>query len=105
MKVQDRINNNLQITGVVATKVNNRKILNKDVVKTLKAHFKDKFFNTLIRDNVSLAEAPSHGMDIFEYRKESPGAEDYASLSDEIIKMERVLLKDIDEKEETPERV
>jgi chromosome partitioning protein len=39
----------------------------------------------LVRDNVSLAEAPAARQDIFEYNEKSNGAEDYLELSKEII--------------------
>jgi chromosome partitioning protein len=45
-------------------------------------------FNTLIRDNIALAEAPSFGKTIFEYKPKSYGAEDYLSLCRETIKRE-----------------
>ena len=48
-------------------------------------------FNTLIRDNVSLAEAPAARLDIFEYSPKSNGATDYLQLSKEIL--ERVETK------------
>jgi chromosome partitioning protein len=43
----------------------------------------------LIRDNVALAEAPSHGQDIFAYKSDSNGAEDYLKLCKEILKREK----------------
>jgi len=83
--VKARITQNLNITGVIATRYDKRKILNKEVVEAIKNKFKDKLFNTLIRDNIALAEAPSFGQDIFTYRPNSNGAEDYFNLCKEII--------------------
>jgi chromosome partitioning protein len=40
----------------------------------------------VIRDNVSLAEAPTQGADIFKYSPKSYGAEDYLALCKEILK-------------------
>jgi len=51
-------------------------------------YFPNKTFATLIRDNIALAEAPSFGQDIYEYKPDSKGAEDYTALCDEIIKQE-----------------
>lgn len=84
-KVKFRLNKNLDIGGVIATMYDNRKILNRDVVETIKKFFGEKVFNTLIRDNVALAEAPAQRKDIFEYNPHSTGAEDYLSLSKEIL--------------------
>jgi chromosome partitioning protein len=56
----------LKIGGVFITQYDGRKVLNRDVVETINAHFKSKF-KTKIRDNIALAEAPAQGMDIFRY--------------------------------------
>lgn len=85
-KVKSRLNSTLEITGVIATQYDNRKRLNKEVVEEIRKHFGKKLFNTLIRDNISLAEAPSAGQSIFKYKAKSNGAEDYLSLSKEVIK-------------------
>lgn len=84
-KVKFRLNKNLEIGGVIATMYDSRKILNRDVVDTIKKYFGEKVFNTLIRDNVSLAEAPSQRKDIFHYNPSSIGAQDYKSLCLEIL--------------------
>lgn len=84
-KVKFRLNKKLEIIGVIATMYDSRKILNRDVVETIKKYFGDKVFETMIRDNVALAEAPAQRKDIFEYNKNSAGAEDYLSLSQELL--------------------
>ena len=85
-KIQSRLNKELKIGGVFITQYDSRKVLNRDVVATIEAHFKNKVFKTKVRDNVALAEAPSQGLDIFRYNPKSYGAEDYLSLSKEILK-------------------
>jgi len=89
-KVRFRLNKKLQIGGVIATMYDQRKVLNRDVVETIRKYFGDKVFDTLIRDNVSLAEAPAQRMDIFSYSKRSKGAEDYLSLCGEILQRSEV---------------
>jgi chromosome partitioning protein len=84
-KVRFRLNKRLQIAGVIATMYDSRKILNRDVVETIKKFFGKKVFQTLIRDNVSLAEAPAQRKDIFSYDRKSNGAQDYLALAKEII--------------------
>lgn len=85
--VKNRLNNNnLEITGVIATRFHQRKNLHKEVVENIKGHFGEKVFKTLIRENISLAEAPSGGKTIFEYEPNSHGAEDYRKLCKEIIR-------------------
>jgi chromosome partitioning protein len=84
-KIQRRLNKRLKVGGVFITQYDSRKVLNRDVVATIEAHFKDQVFKTRVRDNIALAEAPSQGLDIFRYSPKSFGAEDYLSLSQEIL--------------------
>lgn len=88
-KIQKRLNKSLRIGGVFITQYDNRKVLNRNVVETIETHFKDRVFKTRIRDNVSLAEAPTAGLDIFSYAPKSYGAEDYLALSREITNLHR----------------
>jgi len=85
-KIKARLNKGLRVGGVLITQYDSRKILNRDVVATIQAHFKETVFKTIIRDNIALAEAPTQGADIFRYSPKSYGAEDYLSLSREILK-------------------
>ena len=85
-KIKKRLNKNLKVGGVFITQYDSRKVLNRDVVGTIQAHFKEEVFKTKIRDNVALAEAPTQGTDIFRYQPKSYGAEDYLSLCREILK-------------------
>lgn len=85
-KVKKRLNKKIEITGVFVTQYDKRKVLHRDVVETILTYFQDKVFNTKIRENIALAEAPSQGLDIFRYSKESNGAEDYGNLVKEILK-------------------
>lgn len=84
-KVRFRLNKKLQIGGVIATMYDARKVLNRDVVETIRKYFGDKVFDTMIRDNVTLAEAPAQRKDIFAYAKSSNGAKDYLNLCKEIM--------------------
>lgn len=96
-KVRFRLNKNLQIGGVLATMYDSRKVLNRDVVETIKKYFGELVFETMIRDNVALAEAPSQRKDIFDYNRGSAGAEDYLELCKEILvrveKFEEITLR------------
>lgn len=85
-KIKKRLNKELKIGGVVVTQYDSRKILNRDVVSTIQTYFKDQVFDTKIRDNIALAEAPAQKLDIFRYHPKSNGAEDYLSLCREILK-------------------
>jgi chromosome partitioning protein len=85
-KIKKRLNKELKIGGVFITQYDSRKVLNRDVVATIQAHFKDEVFSTKIRDNIALAEAPTQGVDIFRYNPKSYGAEDYLALCREVLK-------------------
>jgi len=83
--VKIRLNRGLKITGIIGTRYDKRKRLNREVVDKIQEYFGDKVFKTLIRDNIALAEAPSHNQDIFNYSPRSYGAADYWNLCREII--------------------
>jgi chromosome partitioning protein len=85
-KVQKRLNKGLTLGGVFITQYDARKVLNRDVREGIRTHMGKKVFNTPIRDNIALAEAPAVGKDIFSYNPKSNGAQDYLKLTKEIIK-------------------
>lgn len=82
--VQQRLNPGLKVEGIVCTLFDKRKNLNREVVGHIREHFGAKVFETVIRDNIALAEAPSHHKTIFEYDSKSHGAQDYMELAKEI---------------------
>ena len=79
------LNPDLAILGLVLTFFDARKTLNKDVAAALADEWGDALFSTRIRDNVSLAEAPSNGQDVFSYKRGSYGAKDYAAFAAEFL--------------------
>lgn len=84
--VKKKLNKNLSILGVVLTMFDRRTQLTRQVEDEVENYFKDKVFNTHIPRNVRLAEAPSHGVAILDYDKNSKGAKAYESLAAEVIK-------------------
>lgn len=84
--VKKQLNKKLNVLGAVVTQYDRRKILNRDTADALHDMFAGSLFATRIRSNVSLAEAPTAGLDIFSYNDKSTGAADYQALADEIIK-------------------
>ncbi|MDL2306398.1 ParA family protein, partial [Bacteroides sp. OttesenSCG-928-D19] len=85
--VQERLNPNLKVGGIVITQYDKRKTLNKSVTEIINESFCEKVFKTIIRDNVALAEAPIKGKNIYEYNKNSNGAKDYMALAEEVLKL------------------
>lgn len=91
--VRKRLNKDLAITGIIATRFDARKKLNKGIVDTITERFGKMRFKTVIRENISLAEAPGYGQTIFEYAPKSHGAEDFLAVSKEIIKRRPLTIK------------
>lgn len=83
-KVRKRLNPHLRITGILPTLSRTGTLLAREVQEEIVKHFGPKVFQTRIRNNVRLAEAPSHGKSIFGYAPSSAGAEDYLALADEV---------------------
>jgi chromosome partitioning protein len=75
----------VEVAGLIATRFDGRKVLSRTVVQTLREHFGALLMNTMIRDNIALAESPRFGKDIFSYQPRSFGAEDYLNLSLEVM--------------------
>ena len=83
--VQDRLNPDLEIEGVVFTMYDARTNLSLQVVENVKNNLNQNIYKTIIPRNVRLAEAPSYGMPITRYDKRSTGAESYRRLAEEVI--------------------
>ncbi|MFV0516223.1 MAG: ParA family protein [Aminipila sp.] len=83
-KVKLRLNKDLSFSGIIITQYDGRVNLHKTAEEQILSSF-DNVFKTRIRNNIALAEAQSNQIDIFEHAPKSPGADDYLSLSDEII--------------------
>ena len=83
--IQDRLNNDLEIDGIVFTMYDSRTNLSSDVVENVKSNVHINIYDTVIPRNVRLAEAPSHGMPINLYDTRSTGAESYRMLAAEVM--------------------
>jgi chromosome partitioning protein len=83
--VQTRLNENLDIEGILLTMFDSRLRLSKQVVDEVKAHFQSMVFNTIINRNTRLSEAPSFGQTIIMHDATSTGAVNYLNLAREIL--------------------
>ncbi|MFI3171566.1 MAG: AAA family ATPase [Eubacteriales bacterium] len=83
--VQERLNPELNIEGVVFTMYDARTNLSLQVVENVKDNLEQNIYKTIIPRNIRLAEAPSHGMPINMYDNKSVGAEQYRALAQEVI--------------------
>lgn len=86
-EIKEGLNPKLQILGILGTFYDNTN-KSKECFNTLKKECSEvgvKVFDTFIRQNVKLKEAPDFGKSIFEYCPKCHGAEDYLKLSKEIM--------------------
>lgn len=83
--VQERLNENLEIEGILFTMYDGRNCLSQQVVENVKENLDHHIYDTLVPRNVRLAEAPSHGLPINLYDPRSAGAVAYRRLAKEII--------------------
>ena len=83
--VKERLNENLEMGGVVFTMYDARTNLSLQVVENVKDNLDQTIYKTIIPRNIRLAEAPSHGLPINLYDPRSTGAESYMLLADEVI--------------------
>ncbi len=87
--VQERLNPELKVSGVLACRVDSRTRHAREVVDMLRERSGDLVYQTVIRENVRLAECPSFGQPITQYDSKSAGAADYRALAQEVIRQER----------------
>jgi len=94
--VSRRLNNRLSLRGVVLCMYESGTRLAAEVSRDVEEFFaqhrggegpwrETKVFQTRVRRNIRLAEAPSFGQSIFQYADDSHGAADYQSLAKELL--------------------
>lgn len=97
--VSRRLNNQLRLSGVMLCMYDSNTRLAAEVSTDIDEFFQvskggreffrgAQFFETRIRRNIRLAEAPSFGQSIFQYAGHSNGAADYQSLAEEVMAQE-----------------
>ena len=89
-KIQQALNPELEIIGVLRTMYDSRNALTRDVSAELEQYFGKKLYDTVIPRNVRLAEAPAHGLPIIYFEKSSKGAIAYLNLAAEMLKKSKV---------------
>ena len=83
--VQQGLNTDLVVEGIVFTMYDGRNKLSQQVVETVRENYNGNIYETLIPRNVRLAEAPSHGLPITLYESSSTGADSYRKLAAEVM--------------------
>jgi chromosome partitioning protein len=84
--IQNIHNVDLDIEGLLLTMFDSRLRLSNQVVDEVRKHFSSMVFDTIIRRNTRLGEAPSYGESIIAYDATSKGAINYLNLAQELIK-------------------
>lgn len=83
--VQNRLNVDLKIEGILMTMYDGRLRLCNQVVSEVRRHFDDMVFSSIIHRNTRLSEAPSVGKPVILYDSDSKGAVNYLNLAKEIL--------------------
>lgn len=86
--VRNRLNNNLDIEGILMTMFDKRTRLSKEVVQDVTEHFEELVFKTIIQRNTRISESPSFGMSVLMYDMQCIGSKNYFNLAQEIIQKE-----------------
>jgi chromosome partitioning protein len=84
--IQNIHNSELEIEGLLLTMFDSRLRLSNQVVDEVRKHFSSMVFDTIIRRNTRLGEAPSYGESIIAYDATSKGAVNYLNLAQELLK-------------------
>jgi len=85
-RVKSSFNPGLRIKGILLTMYDGRTNLAQHVVEDARKYFKDMVFKTKIPRNVKLGEAPSYGLPVILYDKQSPGSKSYMAFTRELLK-------------------
>jgi chromosome partitioning protein len=83
--VKRRLNPALRLSAIIPSIADLRTRLTAEVMGEIKTYFSEKVTRTMVRVNVRLAEAPSHGKSILQYDNSSNGAKDYRRLARELL--------------------
>jgi chromosome partitioning protein len=83
--VQQNVNSNLRLTGIVLTMFDSRTKLSEQVVEEVRKYFGSRVYDTVIPRTVRLSEAPGYGKPITIYDPASKGAKCYRALAQEVV--------------------
>ncbi len=89
--VQNRLNIDLEIEGILLTMYDVRLRLSNQVVEEVRTHFHDLVFDTIIQRNTRLSEAPSFGISVIMHDASCKGAINYLNLAREILEKNGLL--------------
>ncbi len=96
--VQQKLNTDLTIEGILLTMYDSRLRLSNQVVEEVKMHFQEMVFDTIIHRNTTLGEAPSFGQTILMHDASCKGSVNYLNLAREILQKNEMTKMSNDEK-------
>jgi chromosome partitioning protein len=88
--VQERLNPDLDMEGILLTMYDGRLNLCNQVVEEVKTHFQNIVFETIVHRNIKLSEAPSFGKTIIMHDAASRGSLNYLHLAREILQKNKM---------------
>jgi chromosome partitioning protein len=83
--IKQRLNRRLELLGIVLSRYDDRKLMNRQIEQQLKHEFGDKVFKAKIRSNIAIAKAQEQGVDIFTFNKKATAAVDYLAVAMEFM--------------------
>jgi len=91
--IRERLNPRLTVSGIVLCMTDSRTNLSREVEASARKHFGPLVFRSTIRENVRVAESPSHCLPITRYAGGHPAAEDYRNLCRELLEQEKTVAR------------
>jgi chromosome partitioning protein len=86
--IRERLNPALEVTGLLLCMTDSRTNLSREVEASARSHFGPLVFRSMVRENVRVAESPSHFLPITRYASTNPAAEDYRNFCRELLAQE-----------------
>ncbi|UXP31094.1 ParA family protein [Reichenbachiella agarivorans] len=86
-RIKSVLNSNLEILGLLPVMVDRRRNLSREIYEYIEENYDLKLFESSIRSNVRVSEAPSFGVSVMSYSPNSTGATDYRAFAKEILKL------------------
>jgi chromosome partitioning protein len=84
-KVYKKLNNNLNLLGILAVKVRSNELLARKFAKLYDQNFDKKYFKSYVRHNITISKAVANQVSVYDYDINSHGAMDYIRVVEEII--------------------
>jgi chromosome partitioning protein len=88
--IRERLNPGLEVSGILLCMTDSRTNLSREVESSARSHFGPLVYRSMIRENVRVAESPSHFLPITRYANSNPAAEDFRGLCREVLAQENL---------------